>query len=228
VEICVAARKSGDASSFVFLIDPLCGWCYAAMPQVMALRQHIGTERVEVIPTGLFAGNGARPMTAQFRDHAWANDQRISALTGQPFSQRYYDHVLSNFSTPFDSGPASLVMALADVLVPGCGFDLLAALQHARFVEGRDLVDRETLTDIVVAAGLNAATIAAAFRNAAQMELAVDRITGGRRQLSRHGLEGVPVLLRQVGDESHVVPNGLLVGSAEELIAHCTRPLSAV
>jgi protein-disulfide isomerase-like protein with CxxC motif len=60
------------------------------------------------------------------------------------------------------------------------------------------------------------------------MELAVDRITGGRRQLSRHGLEGVPVLLRQVADESHVVPNGLLVGSAEELVAHCSRPLSAV
>lgn len=224
----MAARKSGDASSFIFLIDPLCGWCYAAMPQVMALRRHIGTEHVEVIPTGLFAGNGARPMTPQFRDHAWANDQRIAALTGQPFSQRYYDHVLGNFSVPFDSGPASLVMALADILAPGCGFDLLAALQHARFVEGRDLLDRETLTDIAVGAGLNAATIAAAFQNAARMELAVDRITAARRQLSRHGLEGVPVLLRQAGDDSHVVPNGLLVGPAEELIAHCSHPLPAV
>jgi putative protein-disulfide isomerase len=224
----VAARKSGDASNFIFLIDPLCGWCYAAMPQVTALRRHIGAEHVEVIPTGLFAGNGARPMTAQFRDHAWANDQRIAALTGQPFSQRYYDHVLGNFSVPFDSGPASLVMALADILAPGCAFDLLTALQHARFVEGRDLLDRETLTDIAVGAGLNAATIAAAFQNAARMELAVDRITAARRQLSRHGLEGVPVLLRQAGEDSHVVPNGLLVGPAEELIAHCGRPLPAV
>lgn len=224
----MAARKSGDAPSFIFLIDPLCGWCYAAMPQIATLRRHIGGKHIEVIPTGLFAGNGARAMTAPFRDHAWANDQRISALTGQPFSQPYYDQVLGNFSIPFDSGPASLIMALADILMPGCGFDLLAALQHARFVEGRNLVDRETLTEIAVAAGLDAATLAAAFQNAARMESAVDRITAARRQLSRHGLEGVPVLLRQIGDDTHVIPNSLLMGAAEELVAHCLRPLSAV
>jgi putative protein-disulfide isomerase len=224
----VAARKSGDDSSFIFLVDPLCGWCYAAMPQLAALRRHIGAEHIDVMPTGLFAGNGARPMTAQFRDHAWTNDRRIADLTGQPFSQAYYDKVLSNFTVPFDSGPASLIMALADILTPGSGFELLAALQHARFVDGRNLGDPGTLTKIAVGAGLNAAMIAAAFQNAGQMELAVDRITAGRRRLSRHGLEGVPALLRPDGDDSTIVPNALLVGPAADLIAHCTRPFSSV
>jgi putative protein-disulfide isomerase len=224
----VPARKSGDSANFIFLIDPLCGWCYAAMPQVAALREQVGLRHVELLPTGLFAGNGARPMTSQFRDYAWANDQRIAATTGQPFSQTYYDQVLSDFTVPLDSGPASLVIALADLLQPGGSFDLLVACQHARFVEGRNLHDQVTLVEIAVETGFDPAAIIGAFQNAEQMELAVDRITSGRRQLSRHSLEGVPALLMQQGDNARIVPNALLMGPAADLIAHCTKPLSAV
>jgi putative protein-disulfide isomerase len=214
-------RGSRDDVHFTFLIDPLCGWCYGAMPHLNELRAEIGEEKIDVMPTGLFAGNGARPMTSQFRGYAWANDQRIAEMTGQIFSQAYYDNVLSNESAAFDSGPASLVLALADLIAPGTGFDLLNALQQARFVAGRDLTDRQTLTEIAVSAGLPAATLAAAFQDARRMEEAVDRITTGRRHLSRHSLEGVPALLWQREDESGTVPNPLFFSDDNALIAHC-------
>lgn len=197
------------------------------MPCINELRAGIGDEKLEVMPTGLFAGNGARPMTSQFRSYAWANDQRIAEMTGQVFSQDYYDNVLSRETAAFDSGPASLVLALADLIQPGSGFDLLNALQQARFVAGRDLTDRQTLTEIAVAAGLPASTLAAAFQDAQRMEEAVDRITTGRRHLSRHGLEGVPALLWRRGDESGTVPNPLFFGDGEALIAHCQTLIEA-
>jgi len=217
----VPASKGRDASRYLFLIDPLCGWCYAAMPQVTVLRAHIGAARLDVMPTGLFAGKGARPMTRQFRDYAWSNDQRITELTGQVFSQAYYDQVLSDVDRAFDSGPASLILALADLLQPGRGFDLLTALQHARFVEGRHLGDQETLVAVAATSGFERAQIMAAFQNAAQLEEAVDRITAGRRELARHSLEGVPALIQQTGDENRIIPNALLVGPAAELVAYC-------
>lgn len=217
----MSGRKPNDNTMFTLLIDPLCGWCYGAMPQVAALRERIGAGRLELMPTGLFAGKGARPMTSQFRNYAWANDQRIAALTGQTFSQTYYDRVLSDEMRALDSGPASLVLALADLIAPGSSFDLLVALQQARFVDGRDVTDQQVLTDIAVASGLPAAALAAGFRNPDQMELAVDRITAGRRHLSRHGLEGVPALLRHHGDETDIVPNPLLFGPADALLRHC-------
>lgn len=207
---------------FIFLIDPLCGWCYGAMPQIAALRRALGARSLEVVPTGLFAGKGARPMTSQFRQYAWTNDQRIAEMTGQSFTQVYYDQVLSNETAAVDSGPASLILALADLIAPGIGFDLLMALQQARFVSGRDVTDRQTLTDIAVATGLPAAALAAGFQDPRQMESAVDRITAGRRHLSRHGLEGVPALLWQSEkDAAQVVPHQLLFAPAETLIVFC-------
>ncbi|HVI88628.1 MAG TPA: DsbA family protein [Dongiaceae bacterium] len=219
-------RGTREAVDFTFLIDPLCGWCYGAMPCINKLRAEIGDAKLVVMPTGLFAGNGARPMTSQFRSYAWANDQRIAEMTDQTFSQAYYDNVLSNETAAFDSGPASLVLALADQLSPGSGFDLLLALQQARFVAGRDLTDQRVLIEVAVSAGLAAAALASAFQDAQQMEAAVDRITAGRRHLSRHGLEGVPTLLWQAGDESGTVPNPLLFGDGDALIAHCQALLA--
>jgi putative protein-disulfide isomerase len=215
------ARKSTDASTFLFLVDPLCGWCYAATPQVKKLRAHIGPAGFELMPTGLFAGAGARPMTHQFRDYAWSQDQRIAEMTGQVFSQAYYDNVLANEAVMLDSGPASLLLALADILAPGSSFDLLLALQQARFVAGRDLTDRETLIDVATGAGYTAQSIHDAFKNAEQMALAVDRITAGRRHLSRHGLEGVPALIQQQGDANRIIANEYLVEPDADLIGYC-------
>jgi 2-hydroxychromene-2-carboxylate isomerase len=46
-----------------YLFDPLCGWCYGAA----TLLEQLVTRpdfAVELAPTGLFAGEGARPRTA--------------------------------------------------------------------------------------------------------------------------------------------------------------------
>lgn len=214
-------RKPDHNTTFTLLIDPLCGWCYGVMPQASVLRERVGPSRLDLMPTGLFAGKGARPMTSQFRNYAWANDQRIAALTGQTFSQTYYDRILCDETLALDSGPASLVLALAELIQPSSSFDLLQALQQARFIDGRDITDQQELTEIAIASGLSATALSASFRDPAQMELAVDRITAGRRYLSRHGLEGVPALLRHDGENTDIIPNPLLFGPAEALIRHC-------
>ena len=69
-----------------YLFDPLCGWCYGAGPALERLGQ-LGDVTLELMPTGLFAGEGARAMDAQFAAYAWQNDERIARLTGQPFSR---------------------------------------------------------------------------------------------------------------------------------------------
>lgn len=71
-------------------MDPLCGWCYAAAPEVKKLAE---TAAIELIPTGLFSQAG-RTVTPEFARHAWSNDQRIAQLTGQVFSDSYRDNLL--------------------------------------------------------------------------------------------------------------------------------------
>jgi protein-disulfide isomerase-like protein with CxxC motif len=59
------------------------------------------------------------------------------------------------------------------------------------------------------------------------MAQAVDRITAGRRHLSRHSLEGVPALIQQQGDASRIIANSYLVDPAADLIEQCARSFVA-
>lgn len=70
----------------LYLFDPLCGWCYAAAPAVAAMAEEYGPA-FEFMPSGLFAGSGARPPNDAMATHAWTNDQRIAQITGQVFSE---------------------------------------------------------------------------------------------------------------------------------------------
>ena len=108
---------STPTATVTYLFAPLCGWCYAAAPALTYLQGVEGID-VKLAPTGLFAGAGARPMDAQFAAYAWANDQRIQQLTGQPFTQAYRDHILGAANGRFDSGPATLALTAVAQTAP--------------------------------------------------------------------------------------------------------------
>ena len=91
-----------------YLFDPLCGWCYGASPALRRLAAHPGIS-IELAPTGLFSGSGARPMDSQFAAYAWSNDQRIAELSGQRFSIDYREKVLGQ-----SGGRDQAVVASAD------------------------------------------------------------------------------------------------------------------
>ena len=97
--------------------DPLCGWCYGAGPALERLAQ-LDDVTLDLMPTGLFAGEGARPMDAQFAAYAWQNDERIARLTGQPFSEIYCSRVLGHAGGMFDSAPATLGLIAVRVTEP--------------------------------------------------------------------------------------------------------------
>jgi putative protein-disulfide isomerase len=192
-----------------YLFDPLCGWCYGAAP---ALRDLIASgEAVTLAPTGLFIAPG-RTMEPGFAAYAWTADQRVAKLTGQPYSETYRTNVLGRANAPFDSGPATLALTAVWRTDPAREAAALAAIQHARWVEGRDICDPATIAAILglPAAAPDDALIAATDR----------RVAAAQALMARHGLNGVPALL--VGVE-RALPNGLLFGPREALFAAIAR-----
>ena len=214
---------TAPSAPIVYLFDPFCGWCYAAAPVIARLRAAIAPERVYGQPVGLFLGDGQTPMTPEFRDYAWSNDQRIAELTGQPFSRAYYDQVLSDFAVPFDSGPATKAIAVADTLEPHSGLDLLARMQKARFVEGRNLFDPEVLCSLAEELGFERSAFAARFHGP-EGEAALQRtLERGQIMMQRTMLRGVPALALGHGDHFHPVMGEALIdpkaGLVEKLAA---------
>ena len=200
-----------------YLFDPLCGWCYAAAPALKFLQAQEGVE-VVLAPTGLFAGAGARPMDAQFAAYAWANDQRIQQLTGQPFTQAYRDQILGAEGGRFDSGPATLALTAVAQTAPERELDALHALQHARYVDGRDNTDPAVIADVLRATGLQEAADLALAPDTALQRATAERTTTAQAMLRAVGARGVPDQRR--GVELALVTRGGRA-SANELGGSC-------
>ena len=202
-----------------YLFDPLCGWCYAAAPALNYLQ---GVEGIEVAlaPTGLFAGAGARPMDAQFAAYAWANDQRIQQLTGQPFTQAYRDRILGAANGCFDSGPATLALTAVAQAAPDRELEALHALQHARYVEGRDTAEPEVLADLLRALGLADAVGLTLAPDAALHSLVAERVARAQATLRAVSARGVPQLVVGQGGALRLIGSDALLGPREKLRDH--------
>ncbi|KRD55233.1 protein-disulfide isomerase [Acidovorax sp. Root275] len=207
-------------TAVTYLFDPLCGWCYAAAPALQYL-QGVDGVHVSLAPTGLFAGAGARPMDAQFAAYAWSNDQRIQQLTGQPFTQAYRDQILGAASGRFDSGPANLALTAVAQTAPESELEALHALQHARYVEGRDTAEPEVLADLLRALGLADAAALALAPTAALHNLVAERIASAQATLRAVGARGVPQLVvAGPGGALRLIGGDALLGPREKLLAH--------
>src|SRR5277367_6468986 len=80
--------RAMTSPTFRYLFDPLCGWCYASAPALAALADRYG-DRIQMMPSGLFAGGGTRAI-AQIADHATRTDKLIAEKTRQVDSDAYF------------------------------------------------------------------------------------------------------------------------------------------
>ncbi len=200
-----------------YLFDPLCGWCYGAGPALERLALWDGLV-VDLAPTGLFAGEGARPMDASFASYAWQNDQRIARLTGQPFSEAYRSRILGDANRMFDSAPGTLGVIAAGLNDPALELPALKALQYGRYVEGRDNSDRSVVADILAERGW--ADAADRVRTPDEDLLAAyrRRIDAARSDMARFGANGVPAIVIGEGTKRRLLPGGALFGDFDTLI----------
>ena len=200
--------------SLTYLYDPLCGWCYGATRALEALQAKTA---ITFIATGLFAGEGARTMDAGFAAYAWDNDRRIEALTGQPFSHAYRERILQP-GIAFDSTAATHALAAVGLDAPRRVFDAYKAIQHARYVDGRDTSVPEEVAAVLDGAGLAAPAKRMLVADAEVLASARRQIALGRRLMAAHGARGVPTLILTTGGEDRILPSQFLYGDRETLL----------
>lgn len=201
-----------------YLFDPLCGWCYGAAPALDKLAA-IPDLTIELAPTGLFAGEGARPMDAHFAAYAWQNDQRISRLTGQAFSQAYRDRVLDNAGSMFDSAPATLGIVAVGLTHPDKQRAALNALQSARYVDGRNNSEVAVVADVLEAAGFTDAAADVRAPDEALLKAYRKRIDDARRLMAEFRAHGVPALVVDDGESRRMLRSDVLFGGFDLLAA---------
>lgn len=190
--------------SLVYLFDPLCGWCYGAAPYLSSIAQTPGVN-IELLPTGLFSNEGARPMDPEFATYAWSNDVRIARLTGQQFTETYRQRILGDHQKQFDSGPSTIALTAVSLTAPSMELEALKAIQLARFVNGQDITAVKVLVSILKSQMLYEA--AAMLDNPDESLLNANRTRTTRAQglMRELGASGVPTFIADSDDKRWVV-----------------------
>lgn len=204
------------STTVTYLFDPLCGWCYGASPVVQKLAQQEGI-RLELAPTGLFAGNG-RPMDADFAAFAWSNDQRIAKLTGQPFTEAYRQNVLGRHGSPFDSAAATLALTGVSLTAPEREVEALRALQAARYVQGLDTCDAASVEQLLRGLGLGEAADRVVAGAPELLAANAARIRKAQDLMQSFGVRGVPALVVSDGRGRRLLRGDALYGDFARLL----------
>lgn len=177
------------------IIDPLCGWCYAAAPLFDAavaagftIKLHAG---------GMLTGPRRKQIDNQWRDYVMPHDQRIAALTGQAFGQNYYEGLLRDTGIVLDSAPP--IRALLAVAALG-GDDLayLHAVQLAHYRDGKCASDEGNLHLLAEELALNGADFAQEY--AKNEDAFYQHILETRALMNQLGAQGFPTVALETSE----------------------------
>jgi len=218
--------------TFRYLFDPLCGWCYASAPALAALSNRFG-DRLEMMPSGLFAGDGARPI-AQIADHSARSSKLIAEKTGQVYSDAYFRDVLRKPNGAFDSGPAMYALVALGAIDRSLEVHFLRKVQIARYVHARDT----SLPAEVVAVATAVASEAGIRLDADQFEQSLiddetlvdkvnHRIATSIRLMKRLSVNGVPALVMTIDGEDRVIHGSAIYGGGPALMATLDNALTS-
>ncbi len=210
-----------------YIFDPLCGWCYAAAPLLAASR--LPGLQLQWHAGGMLSGAARRTITPDWRAHVMPHDERIAALTGQPFGDAYYNGLLNQIGATLDSTPPIAAMLAAETMA-GLGLAMLARAQTAHYVEGQQISTLGVLQSLAQELGLDGQTFVTQYQDALANAVA-DHIQQSREWLQASGGQGFPTFLleyteaasgRRVGQRLDISP---WLGNAAGWQAHLQQLL---
>jgi putative protein-disulfide isomerase len=209
-----------------YIMDPQCGWCYAAAPLIDALTE-LTAVNIKLHGGGLFSGANKRQLSAGFHQQIITMDKKITGLTGQVFSSTYYSQVLEDQQRVVDSDTPIAALLAAQSL----GVDpvlMLHQMQITQFVEGRSQSDISNLTAIVNELGVDSA----AFLNAFTLingEKTAQHINNSRNMLHLVGGNGFPTLTFEHADGAFTkLEHSSYYGQPKQWIAYVVRVLKTI
>jgi len=164
--------------------DPLCGWCYGAAPLLQVVGEIPGL-RVALRGGGLFSGAQRQRLNGPLRQHILAHDQRIAALSGQPFGAAYRDGLLQDAETWLDSDPPTAAVLAAEALA-GQGLAMLHGLHRAHYQQGRRIAEPAVLVELAQDLGLAVEAFRAELQRHGGAVLA-EHLVASRRALAQLG-----------------------------------------
>jgi putative protein-disulfide isomerase len=185
----------------LYVMDPMCSWCWGFAPVADALVEQAKAAGLplHLVVGGLRTGSGAalEPNTRRYILEHW---QAVHDTTGQAFQ---FEGALPD-GFVYDTEPACRAIVAARSLAPDVAWKLVKEIQHAFYLEGRDVTKASVLAELAEKAGLPRIEFADAFDSAEQHAATASDFSW----VQDLGIAGFPTLLAERNGQLALLTNG--------------------
>lgn len=188
------------ASRLLYVMDPMCSWCWGFAPVVEALAEQAAAASVplQIVVGGLRRDQLAVDAAARVRYLSYW--QAVNASTGQLFD---FERGLPE-GLVYDTEPACRALVTARNLHAPSAWTLLKLIQEAFYTEGADVTQASVLVQLAEQAGIPRIEFAEAFDSQAMEEATAADFTW----VQDLGISGFPTLLAERDGQLALLTNG--------------------
>jgi putative protein-disulfide isomerase len=188
------------ASRLLYVMDPMCSWCWGFAPVVEALAEQAAAAEVplQIVAGGLRRDQVAVDAAARVRYLGYW--QAVNASTGQLFD---FERGLPE-GLVYDTEPACRALVTARSLHAPSAWSLLKLIQRAFYTQGADVTQAGVLVQLAEQAGIPRIEFAEAFDSQAMQEATAADFTW----VQDLGIAGFPTLLAERDGQLALLTNG--------------------
>jgi putative protein-disulfide isomerase len=188
--------------TIVYVMDPLCGWCFGFSPVVREL--YDATKRRAswmVFSGGMVTGDRIAPI-GELKSFLHQVLPRLQTTTGVIFGKPFLEGVLEEGTMSLSSLEPSRALQAVKALAPEKSLFYAHALQSALYTDGLDITRLGVLGDLAETLGVEG------FEIEYMKTETLDNTLQEFKQVSSWGISGFPTLVGLEGEEGTVFSRG--------------------
>lgn len=200
--------------TLLYIMDPLCGWCYGFSPVVMQLfEQHKDRLDFRVVPGGMITGARVEPV-GKMVGYILQAYKRVEETTGIKFGEPYLDR-LREGTTISNSEPPCRALHLFSTLHPDRAVEFTHQLQRAIYLDGYDWNDPQTYAHLARLFGLDEKD----FVRQWESEEARYAVQQEFQWVQAAGINGFPAVVLEKAEQYYLVAQGYRsLGNIESVV----------
>jgi len=130
----------------IFVVDPMCSWCWGFHPVMETLRKNYHDQYRFSLVVGGLRSSGQMHWNDEIKAFLKTHWDSVAQRTGQPFSPK----LLNRTNFDYNTYPAcKAIVTVRELWGEALAFDYLSKIQYAFYAEGKDITSLNTLTSYI-------------------------------------------------------------------------------
>ncbi len=183
-----------------YFADPMCSWCWGFSPIITQLKKAYSDKLQIALNLGGLRPGTTQAITEKSRNEILHHWHEVKKLSGQEFT---FDNAMPD-GFIYDTEPASRALVAFGKMDTENTLALFHNIQHAFYVEQRDVTQQEVLTDLVLKFKIDKSEFINLFDSKEIKEQTQQHFSNTRQA----GVLGFPTLVFQYEKKHHFLSRG--------------------